>query len=195
MVREKTGACVLFVHHSGKDAAKGARGHSLLRAAVDTEIEVRADEATGARTATVVKQRELAKGAAFGFRLDPIVLGQNQYDEDVTTCTVAAGAAADSPRHSGPKLTTDERGWHADIESFFAEPGQAREGVCPLPGMSPVRVATREQLRVWLQHRGRIGVAPGVALTATDRSRLMRYLNRLKDKGKLCIAGDWVWLP
>ncbi len=42
LIRQETGACVLFVHHSGKDAAKGARGHSLLRAAIDTEIEVKA---------------------------------------------------------------------------------------------------------------------------------------------------------
>jgi RecA-family ATPase len=33
-------AChVLAVHHAGKDLARGSRGHSLLRCAVDTEIE------------------------------------------------------------------------------------------------------------------------------------------------------------
>jgi RecA-family ATPase len=39
-VRNATGAHLLFVHHTGKDAAKGARGHSLLRAATDTKIEL-----------------------------------------------------------------------------------------------------------------------------------------------------------
>ena len=34
----KTHLCI--IHHSGKDRAKGARGHSLLRAATDTELEV-----------------------------------------------------------------------------------------------------------------------------------------------------------
>ena len=34
---------VLIVHHSGKDQAKCARGHSSLRAAVDTEIVVKVD--------------------------------------------------------------------------------------------------------------------------------------------------------
>ena len=29
---------VMIIHHSGKDRGKGARGHSNLRAAVDTEI-------------------------------------------------------------------------------------------------------------------------------------------------------------
>ena len=41
---------VMIIHHSGKDKSKGSRGHSSLRAAVDTEIEVQ-DEG-GFRTAT-----------------------------------------------------------------------------------------------------------------------------------------------
>jgi KaiC/GvpD/RAD55 family RecA-like ATPase len=87
-IRAETGACVMFIHHCGKDAAKGARGHSLLRAAVDTEIEVVADEQGKAKSATVVKQRELKKGDAFEFELDVHVLGQNRHGEDVTTCIV-----------------------------------------------------------------------------------------------------------
>jgi len=33
----------MIIHHSGKDKNKGARGHSSLRAAVDTEIEIKVD--------------------------------------------------------------------------------------------------------------------------------------------------------
>jgi len=39
-IREKTGATVLVIHHSGKDAEKGARGSSALRAACDFEFKV-----------------------------------------------------------------------------------------------------------------------------------------------------------
>ena len=87
-IRRETGASVLFVHHSGKDAAKGARGHSSLRAALDTEIEVVASEDTDDKTATVVKQRELPKGDSFGFKLDVVELGQNRRGKPVTTCLV-----------------------------------------------------------------------------------------------------------
>src|SRR5690606_10613297 len=41
-LRRASGATVLVVHHSGKDASAGARGCSALRAAVDTELEVTA---------------------------------------------------------------------------------------------------------------------------------------------------------
>jgi RecA-family ATPase len=39
-LRAATGAHLMLLHHTGKDITLGARGHSLLRAAVDTEIEM-----------------------------------------------------------------------------------------------------------------------------------------------------------
>lgn len=39
-IRATTGATVLVVHHSGKDADKGARGSSALRAACDFEFKI-----------------------------------------------------------------------------------------------------------------------------------------------------------
>ena len=89
-IREATGACVLFIHHSGKDQARGARGHSSLRAAIDTEIEVTAPEGAEIRSATVEKQRETKKGDVFGFRLKVVDIGQNRHGEMVTSCVVEA---------------------------------------------------------------------------------------------------------
>ncbi|NDH55062.1 MAG: hypothetical protein EBY24_24515, partial [Betaproteobacteria bacterium] len=54
-ISRATGAMVILIHHSGKDASKGARGWSGLRAASDFEIEViRADDD---RVATVTKMK------------------------------------------------------------------------------------------------------------------------------------------
>lgn len=89
-IREETGAMVLFIHHSGKDAAKGARGHSSLRAAIDTEIEVVAEEGSDVRTATVVKQRDMRKGDVIHFTLEVVDIGENRHGEMVTTCLVRA---------------------------------------------------------------------------------------------------------
>jgi hypothetical protein len=50
-IRFESGAACLLVHHVGKDTTKGARGHSRLRAANDTEIEIIRDETSGAVTA------------------------------------------------------------------------------------------------------------------------------------------------
>ena len=84
-IREATGATLLYIHHTGKDAAKGARGHSSLRAAIDTEIEVDAGDET-TRVASIVKQRDMGKGQAISFTLDVIEIGTNRHGEKVTTC-------------------------------------------------------------------------------------------------------------
>lgn len=87
-IRAETGAHFMLIHHSGKDAAKGMRGHSCLRAAIDTEIEV--TEAAQVRCAEMVKQRDLfSKGVRIGFKLDVIELGVTKWGKPATSCVVA----------------------------------------------------------------------------------------------------------
>ena len=87
-IRAATGAFVLFVHHSGKDQSKGARGHSALRAATDTEIEVTCDKNAGISTATVKKQREFEGGEIFNFKLEYVELGINRRNKPYGSCVV-----------------------------------------------------------------------------------------------------------
>jgi hypothetical protein len=89
-VKESTGAHVCVIHHCGKDAARGARGHSSLRAAIDTEIEITSTEGDKYRTATVVKQRDLAPRAPLCFSLDVVEVGINRRGKIITSCVVKA---------------------------------------------------------------------------------------------------------
>jgi hypothetical protein len=73
---------VLAVHHTGKETARGSRGHSLLRCAVDTEIEVLRDSASGISTVTVTKQRDGPTEGAIAFTLRRVELGK---DDDKAT--------------------------------------------------------------------------------------------------------------
>ena len=77
---------VLIVHHSGKDRAKGARGHSSLRAAVDTEIEVKVEASI--RIATCKKQRDMENGKSIAFTLRVVDLGHDDEDDPITSCLV-----------------------------------------------------------------------------------------------------------
>lgn len=76
-------AHLMVVHHTGKDKAKGARGHSLLRAATDTEIEVVAEGVV-----TVTKQRDMDKSWSSGFKLRVHRLGVDGDGDPITSCTV-----------------------------------------------------------------------------------------------------------
>ena len=88
-IREETGAHVMWIHHSGKDQAKGARGHSSLRAALDTELEVTADEAQKLHTATVTKQRDLdSNGVRLCGKFIGVDLGTSQWGDPITACAV-----------------------------------------------------------------------------------------------------------
>ncbi|WP_434618053.1 AAA family ATPase [Azospirillum sp. B2RO_4] len=87
-IRKETGAHLLLIHHCGKDAAKGARGHSLLRAATDTEVEIARSESAKGGAITVTKQRDLPIPAPFGYGLKTIELGVNRHGETVTSCAV-----------------------------------------------------------------------------------------------------------
>jgi len=105
-IRAATGAHLCWIHHSGKNAAMGARGHSSLRAATDTEIEIVNDN--GSRSAKATKQRDLECSGEWAFSLKTVELGTNRRGKPVTSCVVdvdadAPGGASRKPRLSGQK--------------------------------------------------------------------------------------------
>ena len=107
ILRIATQSHVLVVHHSGKDRAKGARGHSLLRAATDTEIEV-ADS-----NISVTKQRDLPKDWTSAFTLDVTTIGKDVDGDDVTSCTLRLISATEAAQEAqipveGVSLTVKE---------------------------------------------------------------------------------------
>lgn len=86
VLHEVTGATVLLVHHSGKDASKGARGWSGLHGAADAEIEI--VRSGDMRAATVSKQKDGEDGESLGFRLVPVPVGMDEDGDVVSSCIV-----------------------------------------------------------------------------------------------------------
>lgn len=86
LIHKATGAIVVLIHHSGKDAANGARGSSALRAAADAEIEVK--KLADFRTATITKMKDGADDATYRFRLQNVVIGWDEDGDDRASCVV-----------------------------------------------------------------------------------------------------------
>lgn len=113
-----TGAAMMIIHHNGKDAARGARGWSGIRAHIDTEIEV--VEKDGVRSASITKQRELpGKGDSIYFKLEIVEMGLSKFGAISTTCVALhdPDAAKDAP-HKKPSKHDEyarliERAWYA----------------------------------------------------------------------------------
>ncbi len=123
-IRTETGACCVLVHHTGKDGSKGARGHSLLRAAVDTEIEiVRGTGAGGDKLihATLTKQKDAEAGAVFGFRLEPVRLGTDEDGDAITSCVVVS---TDAPAKSRRRLTDRNKLTLGTLVNLIANEGE-----------------------------------------------------------------------
>lgn len=86
-LKDSVNAHIMIISHSGKDATKGLRGWSGIKAHVDTEIEVKEKE--GIRTATVTKQRGLAgKGDQILYALKVVEMGVTKWGTKATTCVV-----------------------------------------------------------------------------------------------------------
>lgn len=99
-IRHECGAHFLLVHHCGKDAARGMRGWSGMRAAIDTEIEVTADADAGTHAAEITKQRDIpGKGTRIGFRLQVIDMGIGKWGNPITSCVVVN---AEAPAKQAP---------------------------------------------------------------------------------------------
>lgn len=94
-LRDFTKSHVMVVHHSGKDTAAGARGHSSLRAATDAEIELEKSKDTDIRFARATKQRDMETGAEFPFTLRVEELGIDQDGDKVTTVLIEKATEED----------------------------------------------------------------------------------------------------
>jgi hypothetical protein len=87
-IRDATGAMVLLVHHSGKDAARGARGWSGIRAAADVEFEVMRPDEGQVRVLRVSKQKDGRDDLSWGFTLEPVVVGHDRDGEEMSSLVV-----------------------------------------------------------------------------------------------------------
>jgi phage/plasmid primase-like uncharacterized protein len=138
-VATATKAALMIIHHNGKDAAKGARGWSGIRAHIDTEIEV--VEKDGIRSATVTKQRELpSKGDTIYFKLDVVQMGTTKFGSPATTC-VAIEDVESSTNKPHKKPTKHDENMRTIERAWWASGAEDRDG---LPYLS--RSALRDLL-------------------------------------------------
>jgi hypothetical protein len=187
-IQQMTGAHVMFIHHTGKDQARGARGHSSLRAATDTEIEISREQGSDFGNVRVTKQRDLEGGQQYAFTLKPVVVGTNRRGKDITSCVVVPVEAktVDTKR---PKIDPNTKTGEAlkALEYLLAEYGEL---VAPETKMAPQRVVP---LSRWRSHLLDLNI-----LSRDNAETARRQWNRvqedLRQKEIMRSYGDLVWL-
>lgn len=120
-VISSTGAHVMLIHHSGKDVSKGERGHSSLRAAVDTALEV-VDNVLHTN-----KQRDTDELPPQGFRRVNVDLGKTSRGKDIVSCVVEW--AAPGEEFIEVALTRSERDAYEAVKAAMAAGGSTTADV------------------------------------------------------------------
>lgn len=181
-LRAETGAHVMVIHHSGKDASKGARGSGSLRAAVDTEIELTRTD--GIIMAETRKQRDMACDGVFAFQLKSVFLGFDEDGDRVTSAVVTPCEAV--TRKSKVRLTgTDKIGMQA-LSDALAHHGEVRRG-----DMFP-RSRQCVPLERWREFCDRHSLSSGEG-ESSKRTAFHKLKNRLQDKEIVRIVDGYVW--
>jgi AAA domain len=85
-IHKETGALVILIAHTGKDASRGMRGWSGTKAAADAEIEIVRNG--DYRVANVTKMKDGTDGESFAFKLKIVDLGYDSAGDRETSCVV-----------------------------------------------------------------------------------------------------------
>jgi hypothetical protein len=183
-IRAAFGCAVLIVHHCGIDGSR-PRGHTSLTGAADAQLAVRRSE-SGIVTLTVEWMKDGGgEGDVIAFRLDRVVVGQDDDGEDITSCIVVpVDETVGQPEHR-PKLSAKDELARRELATLLADEGQPAPTTWGLPnGVVTVAVdAWRERL-----------VSRGVVPQVEDRRRFWDLRDRLKVKGFAAERDHQIWL-
>lgn len=174
-LRQVTGGMVILVHHSGKDASKGARGWSGLKAACDFEFEIIRIEHD--RVATITKLKDGEDGAEFGFKLQIVPVGMDEDGDVISSCVVQHTAAI-------PKSKRKQRE-KGDVEKIVWQSAIDLQG---LDGRHP----TYNEV---IEHAVNNMVPPDDGKTDTRRDRAVRAIKALVARGDLVSRDGRISLP
>lgn len=182
-LQRELGGLVLAVHHSGKDASRGLRGHSSLLAALDVVVEVSRQETR--REWRTVKSKDGADGESHPFTLEVTELGEDSEGWPVTSCVVRPEeTASESVRKASPPGGGNQRiAWDVVGELLKAS-RRFGEGKAP-----PVRPCVRlgEALDA---------IAPHLPTDPKrQRERAQQAVTGLIGRGCLEHFEGWLWIP
>jgi RecA-family ATPase len=184
-IRYETGAHVCFIHHSGKDKARGARGHSSLRAAVDTEIEISRDTDADFSKVKVVKQREMEMDKEFYFSLKRVDLGINKHNEEVTSCVVMPYEASDMQKTKSKLKPLVQKSLDA-LADYIMSNGKT-DNSSDMP--HNLKMVTQEEFKNMLIDRGILSDE-----SDTNRSQFARIKRELFENNRAVFKKAKVWL-
>lgn len=182
---DSTGCFIVLVHHCGKDEARGARGHSSLKAAADLEISITNNK--GARTLQIEKLKDGQDGIAYGFHLEVVKLGADEDGDPITSCVAVPSDV--KPASSKRRFTGAESVALQALKEAIGEHGKRMPETSTIP--QGVQAVALEQWRERFKLRyGQDKEREGDAV----RKAFLRAKDGLLKGPVIGISDPWVWI-
>jgi putative DNA primase/helicase len=181
ILQDLIGGLVLLVHHTGKDASKGMRGHSSLHAALDCAIEIKRNG--DHREWLVAKSKDGEDGASHPFKLEVVPLGIDSDGDAITSCVIVANQSAQAIAKKMPTLGSNQTIALKALEEPLRESlDMDKDGA---PQGKPCLL---------FEHALAI-VAPMMPVGAKyKKQRAKEALTGLVEKNMLGMKGEWLWV-
>jgi hypothetical protein len=172
------GMTVIIIHHSGKDASRGARGWSGLLAALDFEFEVDRDD--DLCTLNITKMRDASDAqAGFCYVLRAMQLGENPYGESVTGVYVEHRSDSGKGKRGGNRIGPKARAAYETLWAMIKDRSQSQ----PLDG-GPLRCVLMHQ---WRDACCQPGVLGQIKDPANRRKKFYAARDELSEKGMITV--------
>jgi KaiC/GvpD/RAD55 family RecA-like ATPase len=197
-VARECGCAVMIVHHMNASGTR-ERGHSSLRANVDSVIEVVKSDSNDhegrlIRKAKVTKQKDGEDGTTWNFVLCPVVLGLDEDGEEIKSCVIRSPAG-----NASNALESEEQSILGNTSKIFfdyLEETIDKHGVSPPYGIgapSYVKAVTLQQWREVMQPRViREGESEDDLIARIQKAR-NRVVEVLLSKKLIEKSGEYVW--
>ncbi len=175
-----TRGLVVLVHHTGKNAAAGLRGHSSLFAAMDAAIEVSREG--DRREWKVAKSKDGIDGEACPFKLAVEVLGTEPTGEAITSCVVVRDTAVEDVRAVKLPQGGNQRVILDALRPMFKDGQTGKPGAPPLGPCIELEAAVSA------------GAAKLTCQTDRRATRTREAITGLVARGVVGCNEGWLWL-
>jgi hypothetical protein len=193
-IQEFLNCALMVLHHSGKDLAKGLRGHSSLLGAVDTQLEILRFEEQQKGVISLTKQKDGEDGIRFGFEMVEIEISGSSlgFDPVVSLAVQASDEAANQASKKSKNNAGKGRNQSIEMESL--------RSVVKQKGIQKIiegKLRTAVNLADWRsEFRSKKGITDDsttLEKKAFDKA-WSRAQERLQDAGEVGIRDKLAWL-
>lgn len=174
-----TEGLVVLVHHTGKNASAGLRGHSSLIAALDAAIEVSRDG--DSRQWSVAKAKDGEDGNCERFKLKVEMVGFDSDGDAITSCFVEKDNSVVRIKKVAVPQGTNQKLVMEALRHLFKDGATGKAGAPPQAKCIELEKAV---------------VSSGIRLTCpTDKraTRAREAITGLTAKGVLGLNDGWLW--